>query len=283
MNVPCTVRRPHVRLSDNQTIFVEETHVATVSRPAGAAGTTDPLGPIVPARRRESMASEVARHIRSVILDGRLGAGDDIGTEGDLAERFGVSRPTLREALSALEAQGVLTRRAAPKGLVVAEPQLEPFSESMAIQAALMSLERTELLDAQSALEVGLVDLVVQRIDAEAVSRLDLLNRRALEHLGDQEQFATIGMEFHREVAALSGNRLLNVLMAAIATIRREDASREAVGIDPSDAVERNRQILAAHESILAALTARDGDAARAAMHAHLEQRREAGARRGRP
>ena len=64
----------------------------------------------------ESLPKQIARQIRQAIVDGRLRADDRLPGEEELAERYGVSRPTIREALKRLAAQNLIRSRRGPAG-----------------------------------------------------------------------------------------------------------------------------------------------------------------------
>jgi GntR family transcriptional repressor for pyruvate dehydrogenase complex len=119
---------------------------------------------------RAPVYMQVADQLRAAILDGRLAGGDELPTERELAESFGASRASVREALRALQAQGLVIGGTAPARAVVAGPH-DP-----AARDALVALLRAD--------RVPLEDLVEFRCLVEAAAL-----RRAAEH-ADGERLA---------------------------------------------------------------------------------------------
>jgi DNA-binding FadR family transcriptional regulator len=158
-------------------------------RPGGRTGARSS------ARRAIRAASEqVAIEIQHYIQQEGLGPGDFLGREEDLAAEFGVSRPTLREALRLLASGNLIRATKGPGGgIFVARTAEEGMSQSLSDAIAMMletgTVTLDELLDARLLLEVPL---------AAAPN--------------DSETFATTDMEIHRTLAAAAGNRMIQAL-----------------------------------------------------------------------
>jgi GntR family transcriptional regulator, transcriptional repressor for pyruvate dehydrogenase complex len=227
--------------------------------------------PSTGARHRFRGASEhVAAELQHHIQRENLGPGDFLGREEDLAGEFGVSRPTLREALRVLTSGNLIRATKGPGGgIFVAHTADQGMSRSLSDAIAMMletgaaSLE--ELLDARLLLEVPLAGLAAYHADAESIRRMHAIvgsEREAAS--GDLGALAAADAELHRVIASAAGNRMLQALNGWVFEVLQPSLMR-VIGqsVVPSAMVEQ-------HEALVAAI--RKGDAPRAerAMKDHL-------------
>jgi GntR family transcriptional regulator, transcriptional repressor for pyruvate dehydrogenase complex len=221
-----------------------------------------------PARLRgatEHVAAEIQHHIQREAL----GPGDFLGREDDLAAAFGVSRPTLREALKLLSSGNLIRATRGPGGgIFVARTADRGMSRSVSDAIAMMletgAVSLEELLEARLLLEVPLAGLAARRSDEATVKRLrEAL--RAARRSPDDAALAAIDADIHRTIAAAAaGNRVIRALtdwtfeVAQPSTVRatRPEVVRSAV-IDQ-------------HEALLAAIAEGDASSAERAMRDHL-------------
>ena len=182
-------------------------------RPDGREGTR------ASARRSIKAASEqVAVEIQHYIQQEGLGPDDFLGREEDLAAEFGVSRPTLREALRLLASGNLIRATKGPGGgIFVARTAEEGMSRSLSDAIAMMletgTVTLDELLDARLLLEVPLAGLAAYQPDEQTVKHLrEVVEREAAAGPDDTETYATTDMEIHRTLAAAAGNRMIQAL-----------------------------------------------------------------------
>src|SRR3954454_14509774 len=96
----------------------------------------------------------IADELRSLIVSGELTEGDSLGHEPDLVERFGVSRPSLREALRILEAEGFITVvRGVRGGVVVHQPDERMTARTAAMVLQSRNVPLSDVFDARAQLE----------------------------------------------------------------------------------------------------------------------------------
>ena len=112
----------------------------------------------------ESLAKQIAENIRSSILDGSLKADDQLPTEEVLAEKFNVSRPTIREALKRLAAQNLIRSRRGPAGgTFVNRPSQEDLSSSLTGAAMLLvsmgEFSLSEIAEARRELQISVLEI----------------------------------------------------------------------------------------------------------------------------
>src|SRR5215213_2395287 len=169
-------------------------------------------------RRSTTGASEeIAGLIRRWLEEQRLQPGERIGTEQDLAAEFGVSRPTLREALRLLSASHLIrVGRGRSGGIFVASTPSEGMSrnvsESIALMLSAQSISMAELLDARLSLEVPIAGRAAVNADAGVVARLEQAIADAVGHQPGTEPFNIADSTFHAVLAEASGNQLLFAL-----------------------------------------------------------------------
>src|SRR4029453_17510806 len=119
-----------------------------------SALATNLPGRIFVAGRSASLSSQIVSDVRDALFAKKLKPGDFLGTENDLAERYGVSRIVSRDALRTLEAFGIVEIRMGKGGgarIARGNPRL--FAEALAVQLDLTGVEASEIMDAQRAIE----------------------------------------------------------------------------------------------------------------------------------
>ena len=175
---------------------------------------------IAPIAQR-SLSSQIADQIRQAIIDGSLKADDRLPTEGELAQRYQVSRPTIREALKRLAAQNLIRSRRGPTGgTFINRPSADDLSDALSGATTLLVS-----MDAFSMEEINQTRLSLERtcitLAAENISQTQL--HQLAEELATQqdpaleaEQFCASDVRFHRIIAEASGNRLLSFIMCSV-------------------------------------------------------------------
>jgi DNA-binding FadR family transcriptional regulator len=162
---------------------------------------------------RPSASEQVADDIRLHIQRQGLKPGDRLGREEDLARRFGVSRPTLREALRLLASANLLRATKGPGGgifvaLTAEEGMAHVVTTSVASLLAADAVNLDELLEARMLAEVPLAGLAAQRADAEQVDAMRKLIDESETLDEDDERLGEIDRELHRRITEAAGNRL---------------------------------------------------------------------------
>jgi GntR family transcriptional repressor for pyruvate dehydrogenase complex len=120
-----------------------------------------------------SLSAQIVADVRDALLAKRLEPGDFLGTEKEIAGRFGVSRIVARDALRTLQALGVAEiRMGRGGGALVARGNPRLFAEALAIQLALTGVGAGEILDAQRAVEAMAAELAAERATAGDLAEL---------------------------------------------------------------------------------------------------------------
>jgi|SRR5579875_174873 len=219
---------------------------------------------------RKTLSVQVAERITDHILSNALQPGAEIPPENELADRFGVSRLVVREAIRMLSAQEVLLVSQGRQAKV-AVPSARVLGELLRFRVRQESLNFADLMTTRRLIEAETARRAAERVLTPGVSADGL--QEALvsmqEHRADRELFIAFDVAFHRAIARMAGNSVLELLLDAMEDILREArrASWEGRMLADGD----HESTVAGHAAILDAIRRGDPDAASAAMRAHLE------------
>jgi GntR family transcriptional repressor for pyruvate dehydrogenase complex len=219
-------------------------------------------------------SEQIAAQIRRYLVRGGLKPGDRLGTEQELAREFGVSRPTLREALRLLASSQLIRASRGPGGgIFVASTPSEAMSRSLSDAIATMldtqCVSLGELVDARIHLEVPLAGLAARNASAETILKLDAAIADAEGKDQRSDDFHRPFTCFHRTIAAAAENELLSAF--ASWTLDVLDPSLVAAIGDAID----GEKLLGQHREILRAIRRHQPASAERAMSRHLHYLRE--------
>jgi GntR family transcriptional regulator, transcriptional repressor for pyruvate dehydrogenase complex len=213
----------------------------------------------------------LAEDLRAQITSGRLRPGDRLPAEPQLCALSGVSRSTVREALRLLASQNlIVTVRGVTGGSFVAEPSSDRLADALTLGVRLLisagHVDPAHIFEVREAFEVPASGIAALRRTDEHLAAL----RAALfdPDSTDPEAMSEAQRTFHLGVAAATGNPLFGLITRPLYGVRDEwEGAHRVAGFW--------RAIDSDHRRILAAIAARDPDAARAAARAHLADLRE--------
>jgi GntR family transcriptional regulator, transcriptional repressor for pyruvate dehydrogenase complex len=206
---------------------------------------------------------EIVRQVRAMIAEGRLKSGDRLPPERELAEKFLVSRASLREALRALESLGLVEIRPG-EGTFVRQVSIESLIAPLALVVAHEREAVGELFEARRLLEPLVAALAAARATPDEIQEMErILEDQAREIARDRTGVAQ-DAEFHAAISAAAHNRAITRIAGALVDLLAQ--SREA-SMNTPERRERSHQD---HRRILDAITRRDETGARQAMLDHL-------------
>lgn len=221
-----------------------------------------------------SAAKQIAEHIRSAILDGTLKGAERLPTEEELAARYGVSRPTVREALKRLAAQNLISSRRGPTGGTFVNPlSLEDLAENVTSAATMLvtlgQVDMDEIAQARIELEGLCCRLAVAHASDAVLGEL----REALAHQSDpslsDEDFCAADVRFHRIIVDAAQNAMLRFVMYALVEALIPVTNMIVVYVRDRSAIIRH------HRDMLDALERRDANAMCRSLTALVEYLRE--------
>jgi len=214
---------------------------------------------------QNKIALDIIRQVREAILEGRLRPGDHLPTEKDLVAKFGVSKHSLREAMRSLEAMGFLTiRKGSGGGAVVLEVDMKTTRDSIANFLHFQNVSVKDQSEVRKLFEPYLARLAAERLGPAELEELERCNRACRDTLVLGESMSKHEIEFHRILANASGNAVLILILDFVNDVLQDSKRHLQPGMDFS------KEVLAAHERILAALRDRDPERSAAEMLRHV-------------
>jgi GntR family transcriptional repressor for pyruvate dehydrogenase complex len=210
-------------------------------------------------------AGQVVAHVRDLIDRGALGPGARLPPERDLARQVGVSRPTVRAGLRTLAALGVVRSRRG-SGTYIPEGPPTLGAEALSFLAALHKFTIEDVYEVRRILEVGAAGLAAERATPDHLATLAEDVAGLFASLADRQVFLVHDINFHRGIAAASGNPIVASLVEMVSALhyeRRRATAERAADRELRDAAD-------AHRHIYQAVRAHDPDRARRSMNDHL-------------
>lgn len=221
--------------------------------------------PLKALKRKQMLYQTVQEAVKAYIIEHDLKAGDPLPPETELAQQLNVSRNSVREAVKALEALGILEARHGT-GLFVRDFNFDPILDNLAYRILFDLKPLMDVLEIRLHLEYSMVDKVIQKATPEQIQRLRaVLNQmRAAAEQGYYS--AEADRAFHRHLYDNVNNHVLWQILDVFWTVLRQAEDHAALP-RPTDVVEAYQ----VHVPILAALEAGDAKAMRAAIVHHYQ------------
>jgi GntR family transcriptional repressor for pyruvate dehydrogenase complex len=218
-------------------------------------------------RRPKKTALLSAQRIVEDITDRRLSEGDVLPPEREMIAQYEISRGTLREALRFLELQGVVTMRSGPSGgPVVTTPGPEHLASMLGLLLELSGAKFRTILEARQLLEPALAARAARGADRNLIALLNQSVKDMKARIDEPPAYFEENSRFHSIIARGSGNALFGYLIESLKWIT--DGTVLGVGYSRRHRV----AIVNAHQAIVAAIEARDPEAAHAAMERHMAE-----------
>ncbi|MEQ8966793.1 MAG: transcriptional regulator NanR [Azospirillaceae bacterium] len=215
---------------------------------------------------RRKLHEELADRLEALILSEDYSPGDQLPSERELMERYGVGRPTVRQALATLERMG-LVRIASGERARVTKPSPKVLTDTLSGTVKHMLADEDGVRHFQMArlfFESGLARWAAEHATEEDIARLRAALEENRRHIHDPAEFNRTDVGFHYVLAMIPSNPIFVALHEALVgwlteqrtiSLRNEGASRHA---------------FRAHEKIYEAVAAREPERAEQAMRAHL-------------
>jgi len=218
------------------------------------------FGPIT----KSTLADEIAQRVAKLIQNGSYEPGDRLPTINEMARRFGVGHPTLREALKKLEALGTVKIKHG-SGVYVEKNQDVLLMSNPIFSGEVSKKMMLDLMEARIPIELKSVVQAAKNATDEHIQRMEKLLEEAGQYMDDDAVLNRRNMAFHREVAVASGNVVLAQLLEVLSNLFEQE---QRTILDIHGSREKDH---AEHKDILEALRARDEALAEERMRQHLE------------
>jgi GntR family transcriptional repressor for pyruvate dehydrogenase complex len=209
---------------------------------------------------------QILRQLEEAIVKQQLKPGDQLPPERDMAQRFGVSRTAVREAVKALREKG-LVEAYTGRGTFVTNGTSQVIRNSLDLMSKINQQQGSvHLAELRSILEPEIAALAAPRIDEQLLATMQEASAVMDRNLHDREAYIEADLDFHLSLAEAAGNPMVLALIDSIVVLLREQRSRI---FDVEGGPERGQYH---HKRILTAIENGDAEAARNAMRAHLQQ-----------
>ncbi|TIL51350.1 FCD domain-containing protein [Mesorhizobium sp.] len=214
-------------------------------------------------------ADEVVQQIESLILEGVLRTGDRLPGERELARRFEVSRPILRDALKALEGRGLLTTRPGG-GTHVADVIGQLFTKPVTDLISMHRKAATDYLEYRREIEAVAAEYAARRATSDDLALLDRIMARMDEahRTGNFDDEAEIDAEFHHAICECAHNIILLHTLRSCYRLLSEGVFQNRLLV--FNVPGAREALLSQHQAIYAAVKAGDPAAARQAAMDHI-------------
>jgi GntR family transcriptional regulator, transcriptional repressor for pyruvate dehydrogenase complex len=222
--------------------------------------------PIYRAVRASRLFEQIVKQVEESILKGRLRPGEQLPAERDLAQKFGVSRTAVREALKTLREKG-LVEAYSGRGTFVTSGTSKAIRQSLDVMVRMNPQEGLlHLAELRQMLEPEIAARAATRIDEQLLATMQEAVAQMDAYLEDPDGYVEADLDFHLALAEAVGNPLILSLLDSIVGMLRAQRMR----IFKVEGGPERGQFH--HKRILAAIETRDAEDAREAMRAHLKQ-----------
>jgi len=219
--------------------------------------------------RTSRLYEQIVQQIEASVLNGSLKPGDQLPAERELAQRLGVSRTAVREAVKALREKG-LVEAYSGRGTFVTDGTSQAARQSFDLMVKIGQQEGSpHLAELRLILEPGIAALAAERVKDEDVIAMREAVAVMERSQKDPEAYIEADLDFHLALAEAVANPLILSLIDSIVGLLRQ----QRIKIFNVEGGPQRGQVH--HKRILEAVERRDPEMARSAMHAHLEQVRQ--------
>jgi GntR family transcriptional repressor for pyruvate dehydrogenase complex len=238
------------------------------SHAAAGSSAVPSVGASIPGERVR-LSDQLYGRIFDQIVSGRLNVGDQLPSEKEICDAFGVSRPVVREALLRLRADGLITSHQGLGTFVSHQPapRIKTFASAQDVAAYLRCQE------VRIALESDAARLAAERHTPEQLTAIEKAHRAFTRSAGEGRMTAEEDLAFHSAIAAATGNEFyVGVLESIHETLL--GFMRLTLNLTRTASKQRAQRVMDEHAAIVDAIRERDGELARTAMQMHLSQAR---------
>lgn len=215
------------------------------------------------------LRQQVEEQLLEAIVSGRLGEGDKLPSEANLASMFSVSRSTVREALMSLSSAGLIEKSpGATGGSFIRSLDAHRFGIRLADLIRLLlrvgTAERDEVDAVRGLLEVPACRLAAENRSEDDVAKLWRIIEAQKRRTVDDPEVPNLDVGFHSAIAAATGNTVLAALVTAVHAVTEPV---RFVTLSPT----AGRDTVLQHTALAQAITDQDPDAAEVAIRTHLD------------
>jgi GntR family transcriptional repressor for pyruvate dehydrogenase complex len=214
-------------------------------------------------KRGAKVAEALAQEIVHEIVSRKLAPGTLLPSEAQMLEDYGVGRGSLREALRILEVHGLITMKPGRNGgPMVIEARTRDYGRMSTLFFHLAGMTFQQLVDARLVMEPMMARLAAERRGQELEGQVPDARKIAVE---DDDTYFDATQDFHKTVASMSGNPVLNLISMSLEDIFHDQVSGL---LFPKS---KRREVLATHQEIATAISEGRAEDAERLMRQHMQ------------
>jgi GntR family transcriptional repressor for pyruvate dehydrogenase complex len=225
------------------------------------------------AKRYRTLAEKLVAEISQEIDEGKFKAGDKLPTESGIMQKKGVSRTVVREAISRLQAAGLVETLHGIGTFVLNKP----LSANLELESSAISTlqDVIDIMEMRIGLEVEAARLAARRRTEEQLQVLGKALKKLLEVQHTGEDGAAMDIDFHLQIAMATGNRYIAETLKKLGSVMVPRSRINMAKLSNKNQSDYLTKINLEHENIYAAIARGDAEDASAAMRLHLTNSRE--------
>lgn len=213
---------------------------------------------------RDTLTVQATDTLRRFILSEELEVGAQLPSERELSEILSVSRNIVREALSVLVAEGLIVKKAG-RGIFITDFDRADVTPTIALTVDYDSRDLSALAEARAVVELGAVDLIVERITAEQLAHLAIINHSLADNLRNGRSTIKDDIEFHTVLLQATHNAVIVDLIPLLVEFFRMSVLHR-----PTVILNNPERIIDEHQQIIDALASQNPVVMREALISHL-------------
>lgn len=205
--------------------------------------------------KRLNVTDSIINQIKELVLQGKLTIGDKLPPERELMNQFGVGRPSLREALKVLEAQGLIEKT--QKGTIITGNHEKFFTDSLMFQLYFSSADLTDIFETRRFIERELTFIATKRANEEDFQEIEqtIFNMELAIQTENKEDYVSANLNFHDRIAKASKNLVMyNLYQSINSLVEHSQVIAVAVPGIQNDSLRFHKEIFAAMKERNAAL-----------------------------
>jgi DNA-binding FadR family transcriptional regulator len=216
-------------------------------------------------------ASVIAGQLRRRIIRGELTQGDVLPSEAELLNQFGVSRPTLREAIRVLESESlVVVKRGSRGGIEVSVPRVETAAHYTGLLLEYQQATTSDVFVAAAAIEGPCVAMLARSRSAGDLKRLREAVDSERAARGEPTRLLELQNEFHRTLIDMAGNQTLSVLIDVLRHIIEVATQRYVIERGDEERISSSTAGTRTHQKVVELIADKDAPAAEALWRKHI-------------
>lgn len=213
---------------------------------------------------RKTVVEKTLDQLYELIKQKHLGIGDKLPSEREMAENLGISRSSVREAISSLQQMGVV-KVSHGSGIVLSDTVLsDSFIRPMRFLMVLEQISSEELFEARTVIESQCAYLAAEKATEDDIESLKAIIHQVEQHVHDKKKEIEYELQFHEKVASMARQRVLLVTLLSVRELLRETMQVTVPGKGVTEAT------IQSHKDLIVHIANHDGLAASENMKDHI-------------